>query len=654
MCGFAGFFDPAARTRDPVHALQRMGRAILHRGPDGSGEWFDPEVGVGLAHRRLSIIDLSNAGAQPMRSVCSRFVIVLNGEIYNFDLLRQELEASGHAPQWRGYSDTEVLLACIAAWGVGRTLIKCNGMFAFALWDGRNRELTLARDRFGEKPLYFGSRDGLLLFGSELKALNTFPGFTQRIDPAALALLLRFNYIPAPYCIWQDIHKLLPGTWVRFRARADAVEEVARRTYWSAADVGQSASRQRLDVTDTEAIDIVDGALRAAVGMRMRADVPMGAFLSGGIDSSVVVAAMQSQCMQPVQTFSISYRHSLYNEGGYARGVAEHLGTTHTELCVEPAQARDVIPMLPHIYDEPFADSSQIPTFLVSRLARSKVTVALSGDGGDELFGGYNRHVWAPKVWRRLRWMPRTARSAMSRGIRAMAPAKWDRILGTLARGVPVVGRVHAPGYKLHKFAGICDASDPIELYQRIISFWPDRDNPVAKSGFEGVPVLDRNAWPRDVTFSEAMMLRDTETYLPDDILVKVDRASMAVSLEARVPFLDPHLFELAWRLPSGIRVRGTSGKWVLRNVLSRYVPRQLFDRPKMGFGVPVGDWIRNELRDWAEDLLSEAALRRSGLLDPLPIRLLWKDHVGGSSDWEYHLWSILMFQSWLKDGTPS
>lgn len=653
MCGIAGFLDPAHRTRDPLHVLRSMGDAIAHRGPDGRAEWFDPSSGIGLAHRRLAIIDLSEAGAQPMRSHCGRFVITLNGEIYNFEALRGELEREGNAPAWRGYSDTEVLLACISAWGVERTLKKCNGMFAFALWDVPNRELILARDRFGEKPLYYGWRGGTLLFASELKALNRYPERSREIDTTALGLLLQFNYIPAPYCIWKGLKKLLPGTWARFRARESDVEEAGEaQRYWSAIECALDAAQQRMPVSDVEAVDLVDKALREAVGIRMRADVPLGAFLSGGVDSSAVVAAMQAQSARPVQTYSISYADPLYNEGDYAGAVARHLGTTHADLRVEPSQARAVIPLLPRMYDEPFADASQIPTFLVAQLARTGVTVSLSGDGGDELFGGYNRHVWGPRLWRRLRGTPQWLRSGMARGLHAIPPKTWNRFLGTAGFLWPALRSVHAPGYKLHKFAGICDAFDEAELYQRMISFWSDPA--IAVTGFDrrNVPAVHREAWPKGMGFSESMMLQDAVSYLPDDILAKVDRASMAVALEARVPFLDPALFELAWRLPQHLRVRGDTGKWVLRQVLGRYVPRELIDRPKMGFGIPVGQWLRSELREWAEDLLSESALRRSGMLDPGPIRRIWAEHLSGSLDWEYHLWSVLMFQAWLKDGS--
>ena len=628
-----------------------MGNAIAHRGPDSNGEWFDRSSGIGLAHRRLSIIDLSTEGHQPMHSACGRFVIAFNGEIYNFRTLRNELESELRTTSWRGHSDTEVFLACISHWGVERALKKSNGMFAFALWDKRERSLILARDRFGEKPLYYGWADGIFLFGSELKAIKqcSQPGFD--VDPDALGLLLQFNYIPAPYCIWQGLQKLQPGTSIRITESANGETRASEpQPYWSPIEAGLAGAAARRPIADKDAIDTVESALLDAVAMRMHADVPLGAFLSGGIDSSAVVAAMQAQNTQPVKTYSIAYADPEFDEGVHAQAVARHLGTSHTELRVDPSSAQSVIPLLPSIYDEPFADVSQIPTYLVSQLARSEVTVALSGDGGDELFGGYNRHSWGPKLWRRCGHVPLRARRWMAGAIQAVSPAAWDQVARCAGGIIPSLGSVRMPGFKLHKFANAFSARNSAEMYQRLVSFWSEPGTLVAGFGSPRPLMLNPDAWPTQLGLAEQMMIMDAATYLPDDILVKVDRASMAVSLEARVPFLDPNLFDVAWRLSPNQRIRNGQGKWALRQVLHKYVPRELIDRPKMGFGIPIGQWLRSELREWAESLLSIDSLNRSGLLDPQPIRRLWREHLTGKRDLEYHLWSVLMFQAWLQN----
>lgn len=651
MCGIAGFFDPTFKLRRQEELLREMGEGVAHRGPDANGEWYDPVAGLGLAHRRLSIIDLSGAGSQPMKSHCGRYVMVFNGEIYNFESLRRELELKKAAPAWRGHSDTEVLIECISEWGVEQTLRQCNGMFAFALWDREKHELVLARDRFGEKPLYYSLRGSLLYFGSELRAIDRLPGATREMDPEAVGLLFRFGCIPAPRSIWKGVHKLPPSTWIRFRFERGSLTGDGPDQYWSATECAVGHMRERLEMPDEAVVDSLDAAMRHAVRLRMRSDVPLGAFLSGGIDSSIVVAAMQVQSTQPINTYSISYGDPGYDEGPYAKAVAGWLGTRHTELRVDPSMAVDVVPELPRIYDEPFADVSQIPTYLVSRLARTEVAVALSGDGGDEIFGGYTRYLWAPRLWRAMSVTPRWVRSLVGGGVRWIPRGSWDRAVGVVNSLLPFVPRFTTPGYKLHRFADICSVRDELELYQRLISLGQNLQCAVRRSAGVGV---SGTSWPEGVPFREAMMLQDTITYLSDDVLTKVDRASMSVGLEVRAPFLDPDLFGLAWTLPDGGRFREGVGKWVLRGVLARYIPKQLIDRPKMGFAVPFGGWLRNELREWAEDLLSDHALRQSDLLEVEPIRQMWKEHVAGKNDNEYSLWPVLTFQSWVRDRARS
>ncbi len=583
-----------------------------------------------------------------MKSHDGRYVIVFNGEIYNFESLRNQLESTGGAIAWRGHSDTEVLIECVSAWGVEQALMKCNGMFAFALWDREKRELLLARDRFGEKPLYYALQRNLLYFGSELRAMDRLPGVPREIDREAVRLLLRYGCIPAPRSIWKGVHKLPPSTWIRFRLEQGNLSSgEGPMRYWSAAECAGRWRRERSSTTDEEIIASLDRAILDAVGLRMRSDVPLGAFLSGGIDSSVVVAAMQAQSTSPVNTYSISYGDPNYDEGPYAKAVAERLGTRHTELRVEPSMALDVVPELPRIYDEPFADVSQIPTYLVSRLARSEVTVSLSGDGGDEIFGGYTRYLWAPRLWAALQRTPGWARTLVGTGMRRIPRAHWDRIVGVANSVLPFLPRFTTPGYKLHRFADICTVRNEQELYQRLISLGRHLEGAVRRGS--GVDAQSGPFWPEGVAFREAMMLRDTMTYLPDDVLTKVDRASMSVGLEVRAPFLDPDLFGVAWALPDAARFRGGVGKWALRKVLARYIPEQLIDRPKMGFAVPFGGWLRDELREWVEDLLSERALCQSDLLEAAPIRRMWDEHRTGKNDNEYALWPVLAFQSWMR-----
>jgi asparagine synthase (glutamine-hydrolysing) len=619
-----------------------MASAIRHRGPDDAGTWFDAGAGLAFGHRRLSILDLSPEGHQPMVSHHGRWVLAFNGEIYNFAELRRSLEASG--VRFRGHSDTEVLVEGIARWGVVPTLQKCAGMFALAAWDREARTLHLARDRFGEKPLYYGRAGRTLLFGSELKALRAHPSWRGEIDRDALALYFRYNCVPAPRSIYVGVSKLLPGHVATFRG-PDA-ETVA--PYWSLADAVEAGARAPLEGSDEELVDVLERQLRTTVREQMVADVPLGALLSGGIDSTAVVALMQAESTRPVNTFTIGFREAGYDEARHAKTVAAHLGTAHTELYVTPEEARAVIPRLPAIYDEPFADSSQVPTFLVSELARRHVTVALSGDGGDEAFGGYTRYFLGQRLWDTLAPLPRPLRRASAGLIRRVSPAAWQRAIDLAQRVLPGHGSAARTGDRMHKLAGMLDATDALDLYRLMCSHWP-APSAIVPGAQEPRTLHDeaRMRFP-DRPLVERMMYTDALTYLPDDIMVKVDRAAMAVSLETRAPFLDHRVVELAWRLPLRAKVRDGEGKWALRRLAYRHVPRALLDRPKQGFGVPIDSWLRGPLRQWAGDLLSPERLRREGFLAAEPIATKWAEHLGGGRNWQYHLWDVLMFEAWL------
>ncbi len=580
-----------------------------------------------------------------MSSAGGRYQIVFNGEIYNHLQIRHDIESRGDRPFWRGHSDTETLLAAIEIWGLQGALQRSVGMFALALWDRERRQLLLARDRIGEKPLYYGRSGHAFLFGSELKALQAHPAFRAEVDRDCLALYLRHCYVPEPYSIFQGIHRLSPGTTLAVDARGCCDQPVS---YWSAATVTDIAARERFAGTDLQAADALDGLLSEAVGMQMLADVPLGAFLSGGIDSSLIVALMQKQSSRKVRTFTIGFTEAAYDESGHARAVAHHLGTEHTELVVTPAEAMEVIPRLSSIYDEPFADSSQIPTFLVSRMARQHVTVALSGDAGDELFGGYHRYAFAKRLWRVMNYQ-KPIRRLTARSIHALSPDTWTRIYGFAKGLVPSRWRVDHMGAKLHRFADMSDCSRS-ELYRMLVSHWPAPADLVRGAVEPSTPLTELMADPGNRSFEECMMYWDLMTYLPGDILVKVDRAAMAVSLETRVPMLDHRVIEFAWSLPLAMRVRAGEGKWLLKQLLSRYVPRALTDRPKTGFGIPIDSWLRGPLRDWAEVLLDESRLQNEGFFNPTPIRQKWSEHLGGRRNWAYWLWDILMFQAWWNE----
>lgn len=645
MCGLMGFWG-GVHPGGAEALLRSMGAMIAHRGPDAEGFWVDDEQKLALGHRRLAIVDLSPAGAQPMVSACGRYVLAFNGEIYNHLILRAKLEAEqGQAVDWRGHSDTETLLAGFVAWGLQATLTAAIGMFAIALWDRQEKVLTLARDRMGEKPLYYGRQQGGLVFASELKALRTYPGFDGRIDQQALALLLRHNCIPGPYSIYESVRKLPPGTFLRVTAAGVYGNP---EPYWDLVDTFRAGKRNPFLGTPEAAVDELEHLLGDAVGLQMMADVPLGAFLSGGVDSSTIVALMQARSSRPVKTFSIGFHEAGYNEAEHAKAVAQHLGTEHTELYISHEQIRDVIPLLPTMYCEPFADSSQIPTFLVAQMARQHVTVALSGDAGDELFGGYNRYVMGGKLWRLLDKIPMALRRGVASLLTSVSPAHWDAMFGAILAALPARHGMRNFGDKIHKGAGVLAAASPAELYRGLVTHWHESSR-MAGLAQEPLTLLDdpRYRLP-ELHFAEQMMLLDMGTYLPDDILCKVDRAAMAVSLETRVPLLDHRVVEFAARLPLDMKLRDGVGKWVLREVLYRHVPKSLIDRPKMGFALPIDQWLRGPLREWAEDLLSESRLRQQGYLDPTLIRARWHEHLSGRRNWQHHLWDVLMFQAWL------
>ena len=663
MCGVAGFIlaNPVAST-EVLHATARtLALALRHRGPDDSGTWVDADAGLALGHARLAILDLSPAGHQPMVSASGRYVIAFNGEIYNHLELRVDLEAAGAAPTWRGHADTETLLAGVESWGVEASLRRCVGMFAFALWDRRTRTLTLARDRFGEKPLYYGWIDGHFVFGSELKALRLFPEFDNPICRSALAAYLRYRYVPAPWSIYQGLYKLEPGCLLTLRGQAptmppkeplrpdDHWRSVTLRRWWSLCSVVEAGRRDPL-VDESDALAALDERLSEAVRLQSLADVPVGAFLSGGVDSSLIVALMQRQSSRPIRTFTIGFDEAGYDEAPFARAVAAHLGTDHSELRVSAADARAVIGELPVMYDEPFGDSSQLPTHLVCRAARQAVTVALSGDAGDELFGGYNRYRWGPRVWSQVAGLPLPVRQGLGRAISLIPVTGWEAFGGLMQRLVPRaagVARVSEQVAKLGDRLG--RVKDMDEFYISLATAW--QVPPLARDG-SAPTFTDLGLFtpPASLgTAEERMMFWDAVTYLPGDILCKVDRAAMAIGLETRVPFLDHRIAELAWRLPLHLKVRGTTGKWVLRRLLDTLVPRTLIERPKAGFTMPVGEWLRGSLRPWAEALLDVDRLSREGYLDPLPIQRLWARHLTGRHDEMPRLWAVLMFQAWLE-----
>lgn len=653
MCGITGFITAGNEftSVEMERILIAMSDAIVHRGPDHGGSWSNVESGVWLGHKRLAIVDLSPSGHQPMQSPSGRYMIVFNGEIYNHLLLRQMLKTAGQSPSWRGHSDTETLLVGFDTWGIQKTVTKLIGMFAFAVWDRQNKALTLGRDRLGEKPIYYGwqgrGNAAVFLFGSELKALRTHPAFESDINRGALSLQLRHNYIPAPYSIYKGIAKLLPGNMLTVSLQQ---REPKILPYWSGMEVARSGAVNPITGTDDQEIDKLENLLKDAVCKQMMADVPLGAFLSGGVDSSLIVALMQAQSARPVKTFTIGFNEKAYNEAVHAKAVAKHLGTDHTELYVTDDQVRSVVPLLSTLYDEPFSDSSQIPTFLVSQLARQYVKVSLSGDAADELFCGYNRYQMTANFWYKLTKVPILLRKLAAQGIIGISPKTWNIIASALSGLIPRSVQLANVGDKLHKGASVLSSQSADELYLGLISHWHDPAS-VVIGGHEPPTLLTSNMLDLcGLDDVQRMMASDMLTYLPDDILTKVDRAAMGVSLETRVPFLDHRVVEFAWRLPQSMKLRDGQTKWALRQVLYKHVPKALIERPKMGFGVPVDSWLRGPLRDWAESLLSEERLMDEGFFNPGPIRKKWAEHLSGLRNWQHHLWDVLMFQAWREE----
>ena len=649
MCGINGFCN--VHINISAHtAISQMNTAIRNRGPDAGDSWQEESIGLVLGHRRLAVQDLSPAGAQPMHSACGRYVLAFNGEIYNHLQLREQLISEGNSLNWRGHSDTETLLACFVAWGIEKTLQATVGMFAIALWDRKQKLLTLARDRMGEKPLYWGWQGKSLYFGSDLKGLKAHPAFKTDINRDAITLLLRHNCIPAPYSIYKGIEKLRPGHWLQLPlADIEKAKNSQPQAYWRFNDIVEAGLADPFTGSPEQAVDVLESALMESVGGQMQSDVPLGAFLSGGIDSSAVVALMQTQSSRPVKTFTIGFDDAGYNEATHAQAVAKHLGTEHTELQMRPEDALNVIPKLSSIYCEPFSDSSQIPTFLVSQLARQHVTVALSGDGGDELFGGYNRYLMAQQVWNNSRKLPKKIRQLAASGLTSISPKRWDDALNALNPVIPNRLRLRTPGDKAHKLAGVLNINSEKEFYQTLTSHWQHPEQLVIGAKEPATLISDSNCWPQTNSFQHDMMAMDAQTYMTDDILVKVDRAAMANSLETRVPLLDHRVAELAWRMPLDYKIRNGEGKWLLKQVLFRHVPRELIERPKMGFSIPLHDWLRGSLRDWAEALLDENLLLQQGYFNPEPIRTMWNEHLTGLRNHQNQLWDILMFQAWLE-----
>lgn len=642
MCGLAGYFSSRAATNDAHRvAVERMIGTIQHRGPDDAGTWTDADHGVALGFRRLAIIDLSEHGHQPMRSASGRFTIVFNGEVYNFAELRRELEGKG--ARFRGHSDSEVLLASFEEWGVAQSIPRFVGMFAMAVWDAQEKCLHLSRDRFGEKPLYVYAEPGLISFGSELKTLVAGPSFDRELDPAALTAYLRFLYVPAPHSIYRRVQKLLPGHLLTIRDPRVAVPR--SEAYWSVAEGVTRGLNDPFSGSDEEAIAEGERLIGDAASLCMVADVPLGAFLSGGIDSSTVVALMQERSGRPVRTFSVGFDEAEYNEAEHAARVARHLGTAHSEIRLTADDALQLVPQLPEWFDEPLADPSQLPTYLICREARREVTVAVSGDGGDEIFGGYNRYVQGESLLSRGAKLGGVGRAAVSGAINALSPAAWDRVSSL----VPAARKYRDPGEKLHKIGYALRRSSAATMYRSLLSSAFQDPAALVRDGHDELGAIDRAfAGERGLGTIERMMLADQLEYLPDDLLAKVDRVSMAVSLEVRVPLLDYRVAEFAWRLPRRFKVRDGETKWLLRQMLYKRVPRAMVDRPKMGFSVPIDRWLRGALKPWAEELLSEAALQRSGALHVATARAAWAGFLRGDGRVTGDaIWALVNFQAW-------
>ena len=651
MCGFTGFYNPK-KDQDSVvinRILDSMSSGISHRGPDASGNWSDIDSGIALNHTRLSIIDLSSAGSQPMISHSQRYIIAFNGEIYNHHDLRARLEKSRKV-NWRGDSDTESFLESIDEFGIEDTLKHSTGMFAFALWDQKDKLLCIARDRLGEKPVYYGFQNDTFLFGSELKALKSHHSFKNEINKNSISLLMKYCYIPAPFSIYEGIFKLDPANYLLLSQKDLAEKNLKKPTqYWSMDNSIQNGISNPFKGSDEDAINALDEILSLSIKKQMASDVPLGAFLSGGIDSSTIVAIMQKQATSPVKTFTIGFEEEGYNEAKHAKSIAKYLGTSHHELYVSSKRAMEVIPKLPEIYDEPFSDSSQIPTYLVSKMTRENVTVSLSGDGADELFGGYNRYFWARSIWKKTRYMPPLLKKIIASGITKISPRVWNKLISKPLNLLPGNTSVALPGDKMHKLSSIFNASSMDEIYLNLISTWKDTSKLVSNELLNDSQVRLFNQYSHDVSFEEKMMNFDAVSYLPNDILCKVDRAAMAVSLETRVPFLDHNIVEFSMTLPLKMKIRDGQGKWILRKVLEKHVPNELTKRPKMGFGVPIDSWLQGPIKEWAESLINPSKIKNQGYLNSDLIQKIWQEHLSGERNWQAKLWNVLIFQSWLE-----
>ncbi|GAB4337655.1 MAG: asparagine synthase (glutamine-hydrolyzing) [Calditrichia bacterium] len=645
MCGISGIVAKNGNC-DLLENITRMTSILEKRGPDDFGYWLDPEYGVALGHRRLSIIDVSPSGHQPMVSSDGRYVIVLNGEIYNYLEIKEKIEifdqGKGFHTKWKGTSDTEILLESVCRFGIEETLRLSKGMFAFAVWDRRNKKLFLARDRMGEKPLFYSHNSEGLCFGSSVKALKQSDFIKPGLNKKALNLYFKYNYIPAPLSIYEEIFKLLPAHYLVYDLK---LNKIAIKEYWSLKKIILQGRETLFSGTEEQALDELDNILTTVLKRQSISDVPIGAFLSGGIDSSTIVAFFQKISKEPINTFTIGFNHEGYNEAEYAKSIAKFLKTNHTELYLDPKQALEVIPQIPKIFDEPFGDASQIPTYIVSKLAREQVTVALSGDGGDENFAGYIRHYMTPTLWKKLKKIPLPLRKMVSRGILKIPPAQLDNVYGSLKKIINFPDYPNMGNY-LHKIAGAIPATEPLGIYHHLVSHWEksiirgesDPDNFNISIDGNGIDLVDQ------------MIFLDQMTYLPDDILVKVDRAAMGVSLESRAPFLDPDVVEFAWRLPNAFKIKDGQGKWILKRLLSRYLPKELIDRPKMGFSLPIDEWLRTDLKNWMLELLDKQKLMEQGILDADYINLKIEQHLSGRYNWALRLWNVLMFQLWLEE----
>ena len=646
MCGITGFFSSEINENQYSILLSRMSDKITHRGPNDSGYWFSIDDKIGLAHRRLSILDISQAGAQPMHSNSNRYTIVYNGEIYNHLDIRKEILDFNKFNGWVGTSDTETLLKGFELWGIEKMLQKCTGMFAIAVWDKKDKCLNLARDRIGEKPLYYGWQGNSFIFGSELKSFSSHPDFKKEINKDALYSLLRYYNISGKNTIFKNIYKLRPGTILRIGQD----KKHSEREYWSANKFILNNSLETKPKPDEVVIEEFRALFRTSVKNQMISDVPLGAFLSGGIDSSLIVALMQEQSINPVKTFTIGFDEKGYNEADFAKKVAKHLGTEHTELYVSPTDAMNVIPKLPKIYDEPFSDTSQIPTYLVSELASKEVRVSLSGDGGDELFCGYNRYLMADKVFNKMSLIPKSIRHLLYRSLKKVKPNKWDYLASKIEFLLPEFARLNNLGDKFYKGVGLLSSDSMVDLYLKLVTHWDEPSKALSSGNDQLLTDYSNNEELSNFDNVRGMMLMDLITFLPDDLLVKIDRAAMAVSLETRAPFLDHNIVEYAFNLNQKFKVRNGNTKWILKEVLNKYLPKNTYDRPKMGFAVPIGKWLRGPLRDWADNLLNENRLKEEGYFNHKEIKLKWDQHISETHNWDYHLWDVLMFQAWLEN----